>query len=245
MKVYGLIGYPLGHSFSAEYFSRKFVEMGLDDRVYRNFPLSEITRFPALIAEHENLCGLNVTIPYKSAVIPYLDRLSVEAAGIGAVNTICFRGDEMTGHNTDLIGFRDTLLPLLGENVPERALILGSGGSAKTVAYVLRTLNIAFSFVSRNEGPGHLTYAELTPDHIASSHLIVNTTPLGMSPETGAFPAIDYSAISDRHILYDLIYNPAETVFLRKGRDRGAVTKNGLDMLTCQAEASWHLWNRE
>ncbi len=243
MKFFGLIGYPLTHSFSQSYFSQKFETLGLHDHVYKNFPLKTVEDFPKLLASEEEFSGLNVTIPHKEAIIPYLDTLSPEAEAIGAVNTICFGNPGLSGHNTDWIGFKESLEPYLSiwEKTPS-ALILGTGGAAKAVAFAMTKLNIPFILVSRKRRDTGITYHELNADLIAKSFLIVNTTPIGMHPMTDSSPLQDYSAIGKEHLLYDLIYNPAQSLFLKTGAERGARTKNGLEMLHLQAEASWNLW---
>lgn len=245
MKLYGLIGYPLTHSFSQAYFTRKFEELGLKDCRYQNFPIERIGDVQKLLSSEEDLQGLNVTIPYKEEIIPYLDVLSHDADAIGAVNTICFESAGFAGYNTDWIGFTQSLTPMMTQwEKPPSALILGSGGSAKAVAYALILLKIPYVMISRWRRETGITYDELTDDLIEASHLIINTTPLGMSPKTEGAPDLNYRAIGPRHLLYDLIYNPAQTLFLRKGHEQGAQIKNGLDMLQFQAEASWALWQR-
>lgn len=246
MKKYGLIGYPLGHSFSVSYFRKKFEESGID-AVYENFPIEDIARFPALIAEETELEGLNVTVPYKEQVIPYLDVLSKTARQIRAVNTIrvCRRDGRLAliGHNTDVIGFERSLKEHLKDH-HKSALVLGSGGSSKAVLFVLGELGIKFRVVSRNKGEGLSTYGDLTEDIISDTPLIINTTPLGMFPQTDTFPDIPYAAITSDHLLFDLVYNPSETRFLALGKEQGADIVNGDDMLVYQAEGSWDRWNR-
>lgn len=248
MRRYGLIGFPLGHSFSQAWFTRMFAENGIGDCVYENFPLESIGELPALIARRPDLHGLNVTIPYKEAVIPYLDEIDPQAAAIGAVNCIKITrtGDatRLKGYNADAWGFERSLLGMIGAGRPD-ALVLGTGGASKAVAHVLDKLGIAFRFVSRRANGEILSYDDLTPATIEQTPLIVNTTPLGMSPHTGASPDIPYETIGKFHFLYDLIYNPAETAFLHKGRMRGATVMNGYSMLTGQAEKSWEIWNGE
>ena len=243
MKLFGLIGYPLVHSFSQAYFTRKFEELRLHDHRYQNFPIERLEDFPKLLSTETDLHGLNVTIPYKELIIPYLDVLSHDVEVIGAVNTICFESAGLVGYNTDWIGFKQSLTPSLGlwSKLPS-ALILGTGGSAKAVGYALIQLNIPYLMVSRKRRATGLTYEELTDDIIADSLLIINTTPVGMSPKTETAPVLNYQAITPRHLLFDLIYNPAQTLFLRKGQEHGAQVKNGLEMLQYQAEASWALW---
>lgn len=240
MKQFGLLGYPLGHSFSRAFFTDKFAREGIDAE-YLNFELPDIAALPALIAEHPALCGFNVTIPYKQAVIPYLDDLSSEASAIGAVNTVKIDGNRLIGHNTDIIGFRDSLRPLLQPH-HTRALVLGTGGASRAVVHALDTLGITWRYVSRK---GSFSYSALTPAILASYTLIINCTPLGMSPNIDNCPDIPYEALTPRHLLFDLVYNPEETLFLRRGRERGAVTKNGLEMLHLQALAAWRIWNSD
>jgi shikimate dehydrogenase len=243
MKLFGLIGYPLTHSFSQAYFSLKFDELGLHDHRYRNFPLEHIEDFPKLLVSEDDLAGLNVTIPYKEEIIPYLDTLSPEAEAIGAVNIICFGSAGLLGFNTDWIGFKESLEPDLRnwQKTPS-ALILGTGGAAKAVSFALATLGIPYVMVSHRRRLTGVTYEEVSGDLIAKSLLIINTTPLGMPQFADSAPPLDYQAIGEYHLLYDLIYNPAQTPFLKRGEERGARTKNGLDMLHIQAEASWELW---
>lgn len=260
MTEYGLIGYPLGHSFSAAYFAEKFQREGID-ATYCNFELASIAELRELVARRPLLRGLNVTIPHKQAVIPHLDALTPTAQAIGAVNVISVERREgkrglpddvyLTGHNTDVIGFVESLRPLLpsvavGKREEQgEALILGSGGAARAVAYGLRELGYAFRQVSRKERTDGLTYESLTPEVMARAELIVNCTPLGMYPRVETAPEIPYSLLTARHLLYDLVYNPQETEFLRQGRARGATVKNGLEMLHLQAEAAWRIWTTD
>lgn len=249
MRRFGLIGYPLSHSFSERYFGEKFAREGLaDTHCYQLFPLASIAEFPALIAAHPDLAGLNVTIPYKSAVLPYLQGLSADAAAIGAVNTIRIEGGQLTGFNTDVHGFAHGLAELRSmrpEVRIDRALILGTGGASKAVRWVLEQQGVAYRLVSRRPEGNALTYSELDADTISGYPLIINTTPLGMAPATDRAPALPYAALSEQHLLYDLIYNPAETEFLARGRQQGAATLNGLSMLYEQAIQAWKIWNRE
>lgn len=242
MTRYGLIGKPLSHSFSQRYFTDKFQREGLSGHRYELFELDDIAQLPKLLADSPDLRGLNVTIPYKQSVVPYLHEVDALAAAVGAVNTIRIVNGRLTGHNTDVEGFRRTLLPMLGGAKP-RALVLGSGGASRAVAYVLKEAGIKFRVVSRDRARGDLTYDLLEPIVVEVCKLIINTTPLGMHPETDALPPLPYDAIGGRHTLIDLVYNPTETAFLRQGASRGAVTANGLTMLYAQAEASWSLWN--
>lgn len=241
-RLFGLIGFPLSHSFSKKYFSEKFAREGLVDCAYELFPLERIDEFPVLLKQYPELAGLNVTIPHKTAVIPYLDELDAEAARVGAVNTIAIREGRTRGFNTDVHGFRQSLLEFLPRPQGRGALVLGTGGAARAVAYVLRQLGMPFRFVSRRPGPDRLTYEALRSEHVEAVQLIVNTTPLGMSPNVETCPALPWEAIGPRHYLYDLVYNPAQTRFLQRGAQRGAHTLNGLRMLHLQAEKAWEIW---
>ena len=247
MKGYGLIGFPLSHSFSSGYFAEKFRREGIGDCYYMNFPLEDITKLPELLLKNHDLRGLNVTIPYKEKVMAFLDDLDDGAKSVGAVNTLKIRRSEglikMKGYNTDVYGFRMSLEPLLTP-AHKKALILGTGGASKAVSFVLRELGIKAAFVSRHpRQDDQIAYPDLTGETVSSYQVIINTSPLGMHPHIGASPDIPYEHISSRHIMYDLIYNPPETVFLKEGRKRGAVTANGLDMLHFQAEKAWEIWN--
>lgn len=242
MRVFGLIGYPLSHSFSKGFFAEKFREDGIRDCIYENFPLERISQFPSLLEQQPDLRGLNVTIPYKEAVLPFLDELSPAAEQIRAVNCIQFREGKKIGFNTDVTGFKRSLQPLLKPH-HTHALVLGTGGAAKAVMFVLEELNIPYTVVSRNAQTGLITYDELDKDNMELHTIIINTSPLGMYPQTDAAPALPYEFITKHHLLYDLIYNPAQTLFLQKGEARGAAIKNGHEMLVLQAEASWEIWN--
>ena len=240
-NLFGLIGHPLSHSFSKSYFTNKFHEEGIHAS-YDNFDLADIAEFPSLLTEHRGLIGLNVTIPYKEAIIPYLDGLSTAAQEIGAVNTIQFIDGQLFGHNTDYFGFAHSFAPLLlpGDS---NALVLGTGGSSKAVTYVLGKLGLHYSLVSRSPGSGDLTYAEINEQVLSEYSVIINTTPVGMFPNINQAPPLPYQFITLQHLLFDLIYNPSETLFLQKGREAGARTKNGLEMLEIQAEEAWAIWN--
>lgn len=248
MKLYGLIGFPLTHSFSQKYFSEKFSELNLKDHQYRNFPLTDISELNDLIINQKELSGLNVTIPYKEQALPLMNELSEEAGAIGAVNTIVISRNKdkvsLKGHNTDYYGFMQSIKPYL-ENIHHRALILGTGGASKAVEYFFKNTGIDYLKVSRDREKGDITYNELNEALIKSHLLIVNTTPLGMSPSTEEFPPIPYEFLGNQHLVYDLIYNPAETLFLKKAKEKGAVTINGTSMLKLQAERSWKIWNNE
>lgn len=247
MRCFGLIGFPLSHSFSAKYFADKFESERLTDCIYRNFPLEQIGLLNQLIEEHNDLIGLNVTIPYKEQVISYMQSIEEEAAQIGAVNTIKINrnrdGIHLRGYNTDAYGFQATLEPFVKKHF-NRALILGTGGASKAVAYVLKRMGMEVIYVSRIPRiKGHLSYRELTPHVMASCQVIVNASPSGMYPDTNVCPAIPYEYLTPGHVLYDLIYNPVETKFLTLGREKGAVTINGLQMLHLQADKAWEIWN--
>lgn len=238
---YGIIGYPLSHSFSKIYFTEKFSKEHFS-ATYDTFPTKTIEEFPALLQSHPDLKGLSVTIPHKKAVMQYLDVVDDAALQIGAVNSIAIKHGVKTGYNTDVIGFENSLKPLL-QPQHTQALILGTGGAALAVAWVLKKLGIPFKFVSRNPSENAITYSDLTDEIINTHKLIINATPLGMSPNVAACPPIPYNAIANQHLLYDLIYNPEKTLFLQKGAAQGATIKNGYEMLILQAEASWKLWN--
>jgi shikimate dehydrogenase len=243
MKVYGLIGYPLSHSFSKGFFAEKFAREGIKACIYESFPIPGIDELPALLAQQPDIQGLNVTIPYKEVVIPYLDELSPAAAQMKAVNCIHFKDGRKIGHNTDAIGFSRSLAPLLKPH-HNKALVLGTGGAAKAVQFVLESLHIPYKLVSRQATAGTISYEQLDAVTMASHTLIINTTPLGMYPNVEAAPAIPYDQLTDQHLLYDLIYNPAVTAFLQQGADKGATVKNGHEMLILQAEASWEIWGK-
>ncbi|QEC51521.1 shikimate dehydrogenase [Anseongella ginsenosidimutans] len=243
-QLLGLIGYPLSHSFSKEYFRRKFEQEGISGYTYELFPLEKITSLPALLEQHPQLAGLNVTIPHKVAVLPYLQHLDETAAAIGAVNTIKISNGILSGYNTDAWGFSASLRPLL-QPWHKKALILGTGGASKAVLHVLRSLGIDPLFVSRQPGNGQITYSQLDGAFIRDYPLIINTTPLGTFPDTESCPEILYNELSERNLLYDLVYNPAETLFLKKGKERGAAAINGMEMLRLQAEKAWEIWTKE
>jgi shikimate dehydrogenase len=242
MKIYGLIGNPLSHSFSQRWFSDKFVREKLVDHRYELFPLEEADGLSNLLRQTDGLAGLNVTIPYKKDVIRLLDEVDPLASAVGAVNTIAMCNGRTVGHNTDVEGFRSTLLPLLDGKKP-RALVLGSGGASRAVVYVLKELGIRFRVVSRSRERGDLTWDLLDPTVIKCCPLIINTTPLGMFPEVDSCPPLPYDSLGPAHILVDLVYNPEETLFLSNGRRMGSRTANGMCMLEAQAEASWRIWN--
>ena len=245
MDKYGLIGYPLGHSFSIGYFNEKFDNENINAR-YINFEIPSIEDFIEVIDSNPELRGLNVTIPYKEQVIPYLDSLSPEARAIGAVNVIRVthkgKKTQLKGFNSDVIGFTRSIEPLL-ERHHKKALILGTGGASKAIDYGLRSLGLETKFVSRTKRDGILCYEDITADIIQEYNVIVNCTPLGMYPNVDSCPKLPYEAMDSHTLLYDLLYNPDETLFMTKGREQGAVVKNGLEMLLLQAFASWEFWN--
>jgi shikimate dehydrogenase len=244
LRQFGLIGHPLKHSFSPAYFAEKFQKEGISNARYDAFDLDDISQFPGLLKSNPKLAGLNVTIPYKESVIPYLDTVDPVAAEIGSVNTILFSDGKTIGHNTDLIGISETLKPHL-EWYMMTALILGTGGSAKTVSYFLRKIGIQSLFITRNPSSAdQISYSELTEEFIQKHKLIINCSPVGMFPNVEDKPAIPYDGITDMHVLFDLIYNPPMTQFLQEAQDRDATTLNGSKMLRIQAEASWKLWNK-
>ncbi|MEP7320789.1 MAG: shikimate dehydrogenase [Saprospiraceae bacterium] len=244
MRKFGLIGFPLTHSFSGKFFNQKFEREQISDAEYRLYPIDTILQFPDLIKGlGEDLVGLNVTIPYKQSVIQYLDDLSEEAQQIQAVNTILFKDGKLKGFNTDIPGFEQSLLHFIDEQVIN-ALVLGNGGASKAVQFVLDKLRINFKTVSRSSSSGTITYDQLDESILQTSRLIINTTPLGMAPRITEYPEFDYTVLSDQHYLYDLIYNPSKTIFLSKGEAQGSKIQNGLDMLYRQAEASWKIWNQ-
>ena len=246
MRKFGLIGYPLGHSFSKIYFTEKFHNEHINDCSYDLFPIETISHLPVLIQTEPELSGLNVTIPYKSEVMAFLDSISPEAEEIGAVNVIKIDRHQkktfLSGYNSDVTGFRDSLRPYLRSEI-KNAIILGSGGSSKAVCYVLTRMGMDLTIVSREKKPGTITYSDLVPELLSNTYLIVNTTPLGMFPNVESQPDINYELLGKKHILFDLVYNPGVTVFLRKGRERGSTVISGLQMLHLQAEKAWDIWN--
>lgn len=244
MKVYGLIGYPLGHSFSKQYFAEKFAREGLNDCRFEIFPIPSIKEFPALLKNNPLLKGLCVTIPYKEQVLEYLDVLSPEVKVIGATNSIHFNNNQLIGYNTDIIGFEQSFSKLLQPH-HSKALVLGTGGASKAVQYVLAKLGIAFLVVSRNAGGGEaqVLYKDIDEVLMQEYTIIINCTPVGMQPNDHTLPDLPYQFISARHYLFDLVYKPSKTLFLLEGEKRGAVIENGFEMLVLQAEESWRIWN--
>ena len=245
MDKYGLIGYPLVHSFSISYFNEKFQNEGITAK-YINFEIPSIENLPEVIDSNPDLKGLNVTIPYKEKVISYLDSMSPEARAIGAVNVIriTHKGKDtmLKGFNSDVIGFTKSIEPLV-ESYHKKALILGTGGASKAIDYGLKSLGLKTVFVSRYERPGTIQYSNITPEVIKEYNVIVNCTPVGMYPHVDECPNLPYEAMDNHTLLYDLIYNPDKTMFMRRGEEHGATVKNGLEMLLLQAFASWKFWN--
>ncbi len=244
MRRYGLIGKKLSHSFSAKYFAEKFLREGIEDCSYSLFEIDSAERVKELIASYPELCGFNITIPYKRDIIPLLDSISFEAEQIGAVNCVKINDGKLEGYNTDIAGLRLSLNKLVGDSEIENALILGTGGASQAVQYLLGERGIPFELVSRDATKASITYDSISPEIIESSHLIINTTPLGTYPDVDSAPSIPYAFISPNHFLFDLVYNPAVTQFLDYGAQRGARTLNGEMMLLEQAEESWRIWQR-
>ncbi len=258
MKKYGLIGYPLTHSFSKKYFTEKFLNEGLDNHQYELYPLPNLSDLPELIKSIPGLCGLNVTVPHKIGVMYYLDKIDPAAKEIDAVNCIkivnhqpveaFFSGElssmnvRLEGYNTDAFAFEKSLKPLMKKH-HQKALVLGTGGASRAVAYVLEKLGISYRVVSRRNIRKQLSYIKLTADILNEYLLIINTTPLGTAPNIEECPDIPYELLGSKHLLYDLVYNPAETEFLKRGKAQGAAIKNGMEMLHMQAEKSWEIWN--
>ena len=246
MKTFGLLGKNISYSFSSGYFSEKFKELKLENHSYVNFDIDTIGEFPKLLKEYSTkVNGMNVTIPYKQEILNLVDELDEEAAVIGAVNTIKFLESGKTkGFNTDVYGFENSLKPLLKPH-HTKALIFGTGGASKAVAFALKKMKIDFCFVSRKPNlSNQIAYSALNSRIISEHKVLINCTPLGTFPEVNLYPDIPYKELTSTHLLYDLIYNPSVTAFLQKGKDKGAEIKNGLEMLQLQAEKSWQIWNR-
>lgn len=246
MRKFGLIGYPLGHSFSQKYFTKKFAEEKISGCSYENFPLPSLDKFPELISSNHDLCGLNVTIPYKSDILKYVDETDAVVSEIGAANVLKIKWDSgkprISSFNSDVVGVQNSVLP----SFPGRkgkALVLGSGGASKAVTWTLKNMGFRVIIVSRTKKKGHLGYQDINADMLRTTSLIVNATPLGMSPEVQEKPDIDYSLLDERHTLFDLVYNPEFTLFLKMGKERGCKIITGLKMLYFQAERSWEIWN--
>jgi len=246
MRKFGLIGYPLGHSFSRKYFSEKFIRENIRDCSYDNYPLNSLDEFPDLISADPEICGLNVTIPYKTEILKYIDETGPGIEEIGAVNVLKIKRNEnkikIYGYNSDVTGIRESVIPYLRRNVKE-ALILGTGGGSRAVQYVLAGMGLKITLVSRSEKQGCITYKQISPEIIGQADIVVNTTPLGMYPDINTAPDIDYSLLNEKHILFDLVYNPEMTRFLKMGQERGCSVITGIKMLISQAERSWEIWN--
>ena len=246
MRKFGLIGYPLGHSFSKQYFSDKFIREKINDCSYENYPILDITQIKDIIDSEPELCGLNVTIPYKTEVIRFLDYIAKEVEEIGAVNVIKIKKAKnktlLYGYNSDFVGVSDSLKQYIDDDI-KQVLILGTGGASKAVCYALKNAGLTVQFVSREKKAGALTYLELTSEILTTTQLIGNTTPLGMFPNTESLPDIDYKCLNYGHVLFDLVYNPEITTFLRKGIERGCTIVTGSKMLSSQAERAWQIWN--
>ncbi|GAB6008074.1 shikimate dehydrogenase family protein [Dysgonomonas reticulitermitis] len=246
MDTYGLIGYPLKHSFSRAFFTEKFTKEEIY-AVYLNFEIENISLFPDIIRSHPSLRGLNVTLPYKQQIIPFLDGIDPRAQAIGAVNVIKISREngktKLIGYNSDIIGFQSSISPLINKDIHQKALILGTGGASKAVFNGLKALGIESVFVSRTPKAEQLSYLEIDQDIINNHKVIVNTSPLGTFPNVEDAPNIPYHLLSNNHVLYDLVYNPAESTFLQLGKQQGATIKNGAEMLELQARAAWKIWN--
>ena len=248
MTVYGLIGYPLQHSFSSKFFNEKFKQENIDAE-YVNFEIEHVFELRRVLVFNPHLKGLNVTIPYKEAVLTFLDDISPVAKEIGAVNVIKIErgfgdtyGYKLKGYNTDYIGFKNSIQRLIHPEYHQRALVLGTGGASKAVCKALESLGINWTYVSRTPREGALTYDTLTPEALSDNKIIINTTPLGTFPNVDEYPDLPYSSLTAQHLLYDLVYNPTVTTFLKKGKERGAIIKNGAEMLELQAVATWDIW---
>ena len=246
MDKYGLIGYPLGHSFSKQFFTEKFAREGID-ATYDNYEIADARQLLDIVRKEERLRGLNCTIPHKQAILPLLDKVSEEAREIGAVNVIRIRRNEakepiLEGFNSDVIGFRESIKPLLTQK-HHNALVLGTGGASRAICFALTKLGLQWTYVSRSRKPGMLCYEDITPEVMRYHEVVVNCSPVGMYPHVDEVPLLPYEAMDERHLLYDLVYNPEVTEFMRRGAEQGATVKNGLEMLHLQAIASWEIWN--
>lgn len=244
MRLYGLLGFPLTHSFSQQYFTEKFIQLGIADAVYQNFSIPTIAELAKILAADNGLLGFNITIPYKKQVLDFLASSTPAVQQMGACNCVRIRKGKLMGFNTDIVGFEQSLTPFLKAN-HTHALILGTGGAAAAVQYVLRKLNIKYTNVSRNAGEDCISYEMLDQSVMDQHALIINTSPVGQYPLVEEAPAIPYQFIGNRHHLFDLIYNPIETRFLSAGKQQGATTQNGYEMLVLQAEESWRIWNED
>jgi len=246
MDLYGIIGNPLTHSFSPKFFNEKFARENIDAR-YLKFEITDISQFPEIIRSHPELRGMNVTLPYKQQVMQYLHDFDPQAKDIGAINVIKIthteKGVQLKGYNSDIIGFQNSISPLIRKEIQKKALVLGTGGASKAVEKGLQNLGLAVTFVSRTKKEGQLTYDELDEGVLSDYKVIVNTSPVGTFPDVDNAPAIPYHLLTHDHLLYDLVYNPAETKYLALGKENGASVKNGYEMLELQAVASWEIWN--
>ena len=242
MRRFGLLGYPLTHSFSQKYFTEKFQQLGIADCVYENFSLPSIDELQKVLDDRKDLRGFNITIPYKKQVLAFLHESTESVKAIGACNCVDIRDGVFTGHNTDVTGFEQSITPFLKPNHTQ-ALVFGTGGASAAVVFVLEKLGIQVQYVSRTASLKAITYEEVDASLLSTHHLLVNTSPVGMYPNVDTYPAIPYSFLTPEHHLYDLVYNPAETKFLEKGGLQGATTQNGHEMLILQAEESWRIWN--
>jgi shikimate dehydrogenase len=242
MKRYGLIGYPLTHSLSQQYFKQKFIDQGIEDCVYERFSIPSIGDLHDILKTHPDLCGFNITIPYKKEVLAFLTERSKAVEEVGACNCVKIIDGNLIGYNTDVIGFENSLIPFL-KPAHNKALVLGTGGAALAIVYVLQKLGIDFSYVARTATSEQFAYNDLDASVMASHTLIINTTPLGMFPNIEACPAIPYDLLTPEHHLFDLTYNPAASTFLTKGQQMGATIQNGQQMFVEQAEQSWRIWN--
>lgn len=244
MKKFGLIGFPLGHSFSKNFFKEKFIRERYSEITYENYEINSIEKLSDILTNNPDLRGFNVTIPYKEKIIPLLDDIDIIAKKIGSVNTVKISDGKLIGYNTDYLGFRESIISWL-PNTNISALVLGSGGSSKAIKYVLDDLRISYKVISRDSKDMKISYKELKNlSMISTSKLIINTTPLGMSPNVDGFPDIDYNLIDNKHFVFDLVYNPIKTKFLSLCEERGANIKNGYEMLVAQAEKAWEIWNK-
>ncbi len=242
MQSFGLIGYPLSHSFSKKYFEKKFIDEKINDSIFELFELSNLNELNFLIKSRANLKGLSVTIPYKKSIIPYLNYTNGIVNEINACNCIVLKNDKLYGYNTDVIGFEKSLIKDLKPN-HTKALVLGDGGAAAAVKYVLKKLGIKFIVVNRNKKVDSILFEELNSELIIAHQIIINTTPLGTFPNVYSLPNIPYQYLTEQHYLFDVVYNPTTTMFMQKGLEKNAFVKNGLEMLQIQAEENWELWN--
>jgi shikimate dehydrogenase len=242
MRYFGLLGYPLSHSFSQQFFTDKFIAEGITDCVYENFSVPAIVAFKTILANQPALEGFNITIPYKREIVALLDSVTDSVRKMGACNCVKITNGKLVGYNTDIVGFKQSLLPYL-KSYHQQALILGTGGASSAVAYVLNELSIPYQFVSRLATASAISYDSLNANILQTHKLIINTTPLGMYPNVQDFPAVPFHLLTPKHHLFDLIYNPSETKFLAQGKMMGASIQNGLEMLVLQAEESWRIWN--